>query len=194
MFFLTEDESMKSVSTLTRSQLSPFVGCLLVLIGWVIPGGSSTAADTSMMQAFHEYKAAWNSHDVQALMAFYGKNGTLNNPGTGKISGQAIAQWLGGFFTAIPDFKVKVVSADPVSNHMLAEQWVISGTWEKPFPGGPLAGKKPTGKSFTVPGATFLKWQNDKIVSDTQYYDQMAFLTQIGVIPPPGQKPQASAK
>jgi predicted ester cyclase len=185
---------MKAFTRFGRSLLAPMAGGLLVFIGCVTPGGSSTAADTSMMQAFHEYKAAWNSHDVQALMAFYGQQGTLNNPGTGKMPPQATARWLQGLFTAIPDFKVKVISADPIGNHMLAEQWVISGTWEKPFPDGPLAGKKPTGKSFTVPGATFLKWHGDKIVSDTQYFDQMAFLTQIGVIPPPGQKPQASAK
>jgi steroid delta-isomerase-like uncharacterized protein len=185
---------MKAFTRYGRSLLTPVAGALLVFIGCVTPGGSSTAGDESMMQAFRDYKAAWNSHNVKALVAFYGKHGTLNNPGTGKMPPQATAQWLQGFFTAIPDFHVRVVSADPISNNMLAEQWVISGTWKNPFPGGPLAGKKPTGKSFRVPGATFLKWQGDHIVSDTQYYDLMAFLTQIGAVPPPGQSPQASTK
>lgn len=181
---------MKPFTTrITRSVLTTAVGGLLVIIGCATPGGPSAAADTSMMQAFQEYKAAWNNHDVQALVAFYGNRGTLSNPGTGKMPPQATAQWLKGFFTAIPDFKVRVVSANPISNRMLAEQWVISGTWKNPFPGGPLKGKQPTGKSFTVPGATFLTWQGDQIVSDTQYYDQMAFLTQIGAIPPPSAKP-----
>lgn len=101
---------------------------------------------------------------------------------------------MGGLFTAIPDFKVKVVSADPVDEDTLAEQWVITGTWTKPFPGGPLAGKKPTGKSFTVPGAEFQEWSDGTIESVNAYYDQMALLSQIGVIPPPGQGQQADAK
>jgi hypothetical protein len=185
---------MKAYTRFRRGLLTLMASGQLVLIGCVMPSGSLSAADTSMMQAFREYKAAWNSHDVRDIVAFHGKNGTLGNPGTGKMPPRATTQWLRGLFTAISDFHVRGVSADPISNHMLAEQWVISGTWKKPFPNGPLAGKKPTGKSFTVPGATFFKWQGDKIVSETQYYDQMAFLTQLGVIPSPSAKPQSSAK
>lgn len=184
---------MKTVSMFTRSLLTPVAGGLLVLIGCATPGGS-TAADDSMMEAFDEYKAAWNSHDVPALVAFYGKNGTYSNPGTGEISGEALEGWLQGLFTAIPDFKVQVVSADPVDDNTLAEQWVIKGTWTKPFSGGPLAGKKPTGKSFTVPGAEFQEWADGKIQSVDAYFDQMAWLIQLGVIPPPDQGPPASAK
>jgi len=36
-----------------------------------------------------------------------------------------------------------------------------------------------------VPGAEFQQWHDGKLVSVDAYYDQMAFLTQIGVIPPP---------
>jgi hypothetical protein len=65
--------------------LAPAIGGLLVIIGYAVPAWPSAAADTSMMQAFQDYKTAWNSHDVQALVAFYGKHGTLSNPGTGKM-------------------------------------------------------------------------------------------------------------
>lgn len=166
----------------------------LMIVGCAAPGGPLRAADDSMMDSFQEYKNAWNSHDVNALVAFYAEDGTYTNPGTGKISGEAFAQWVGGLFTAIPDFKVQVVSADPIDEDSLAEQWVITGTWKKPFPGGPLVGKKPTGKSFRVPGAEFQEWDEGKLESVNAYYDQMTFLTQLGVIPPPEQSPQASAK
>jgi hypothetical protein len=59
---------------------------------------------------------------------------------------------LQGLFTAIPNFHVKVVSAGASGDNTLAVQWVITGTWKKPFPSSSLAGKKPTGKSFDVPG------------------------------------------
>jgi steroid delta-isomerase-like uncharacterized protein len=185
---------MKTESTLIASLLAPVAGSLLLLAGCAAAGGSSTAADDSMMQAYEQYKAAWSNHDVPTLVDFHGKSGTYTDPGAGKLSGQAFGQWVGALFTAIPDFKVQLVSADPVDADTLAEQWVITGTWTKPFPGGPLAGAKPSGKSFTVPGASFIDWNGTKIVSENTYYDQMAFLTQIGVIPPPGQSPQASAE
>jgi len=173
-----------------RNVLTSGLCAMLVWMASTTPG----VADDDLMQAFNDYKATWNSHDVPALVAFYGENGTYSNPGTGKLSGEALAQWVGGLFTAIPDFKVTVVSADPVDEDTLAEQWVITGTWTKPFPGGPLAGKKPSGKSFTVPGADFQEWKDGRIVSTSAYYDQMALLTQIGVIPPPDENPQARAE
>lgn len=183
---------MKIIPTFTRSLLTSMAGGLLVLVGWTAP--SSATAGDDMMQAFEQYKNAWNSHDLEALAAYYGKGATYTDPGAGKVSGPAIIQTIGGLFTAFPDFKVKVVSADPVDADTLAEQWVVTGTWKKPFPGGPLAGAKPSGKSFTVPGASFLEWNDGKIESSIQYYDQMSLLTQIGVIPPPGENPQASAR
>jgi predicted ester cyclase len=79
-----------------------------------------------------------------------------------------------------------------VDEDTLAEQWVITGTWKKPFPAGPLAGVPPTGKAFSVPGASFLEWSDGKIQSSVHYYDQMALLTQIGVIPPPEQRANTS--
>lgn len=94
----------------------------------------------------------------------------------------------GGLFTGIPDFKVQTVSNDMVDESRMAEQWVISGTWTKPFPGGPLAARSLREKSFTVPGASLYEWENGKIKKYDAYYDQMPFLTQIGVIPPSPRK------
>jgi len=185
--------TVKTLSTCTRS-LSPLIaGGLLALSGFAI-AGSSTAEEEAMMKAFQEYVNAWNSHDVDAVVAFYGKQGTYTNPRTGKISGEAFAQWVGGQFTAIPDLHVDVVSADPIDEDTLAGQWVITGAWEKPFPSGPLAGKKPTGRSFRVPGAEFQEWDDGKLESVNAYYDQMTFLIQIGALPPPGQSPHPSTK
>ncbi|MGH8502833.1 MAG: ester cyclase [Gammaproteobacteria bacterium] len=172
----------------TRNMLASALGVVLVATA------STSVADDAMMQAFEGYKTAWNSHDMQTLSSYFTEDATYTDPGTGKLSGPAIAGAVQGLFTAIPDFKVQILSADAVDEDTLAEQWVISGTWTKPFPSGPLAGAQPSGKSFTVPGSSFLEWQGDKIRSSVHYYDQLAFLTQIGVIPPPGEKPQASAK
>lgn len=172
----------------TRNLLSSALGAALVLTA------STGVADDAMMTAFKDYKAAWNRHDMQTLSGYYTTDATYTDPGAGKLSGPAIAGAVQGLFTAFPDLKVQVLSADALDEDTLAEQWVISGTWTRPFTSGPLAGAKPSGKSFTVPGSSFLDWQDGKIRSSVHYYDQMALLTQIGVIPPPGENPQASVE
>ena len=54
--------------------------------------------------------------------------------------------------------------------------------WQGDFPGGPLAGKPASGKSFVLPGSGFVEIRDGKIVRATHYFDQLAFLTQIGAI------------
>ncbi|MDQ3197086.1 MAG: hypothetical protein M3Q32_12190, partial [Pseudomonadota bacterium] len=67
-----------------------------------------------------------------------------------------LAGWLGGLFTAIPDFKVELVSVNPVNYHAIAEQAVIKGTWTQPFP--PVrspAPSRPANRSpFRLPRST----------------------------------------
>ncbi len=185
---------MRTSSMYTRSLFALFAAGLLALSGCASQGGATSAGAGSIAQSHKAYKDAWNRHDVGTIVAQYGASGTLDNPAAGgKVQGEAMAQWLGALFTAIPDFKVDTVRNDVVGDTM-TEEWVIKGTWTQPFPGGPLAGAKPTGKSFVVPGAGFYRYNGGRIVDGRHYFDQMSFLTQLGVIPPPGQAPQASAK
>jgi predicted ester cyclase len=133
-----------------------------------------------MMKTMKSYELAWNRHDVARVVAYFQPNGTYINPVAGRLSGPAMTGWLQGLFAAIPDFKVETVSANPLGDRMIVSQWVIKGTWTQPFPSGPLAGAKPTGKSFTVAGASFYEWKDGNFSSETANFDQLAFLTQIG--------------
>lgn len=177
----------------TSSAVGSALGVALVLTASA--GVADDTGGASMIGDYKDYKAAWNRHDVPALMVYFGEHGTLDNPNAGgPVSGEALGGWLQATFSAIPDFQVRSVSADTVDADTLVDRWVITGTWTQPFPGGPLAGAQPTGKSFSVPGASFYDWKDSKIVAGTQYFNQMELLTEMGVIPPPGENPQASAK
>ncbi|MGQ0657764.1 MAG: ester cyclase [Chromatiales bacterium] len=178
---------MNTSSLFTRSLFVLFAVGLLAASGCATQGGSTGAGAGSIAQSHKAYKEAWDRHDVGAIVAQYGQSGTLDTPATGgKVQGEALAQWLGALFTAIPDLHVDILSSN-VSGDTLREEWVIKGTWTQPFPGGPLAGAKPSGRSFTVPGSGFYRYQDNRIVAGRHYFDNMSFLTQLGVIPPPGQ-------
>ena len=179
---------MKSLSTYVTGVLALLAAGAFALSGCTTPGSSLPVpadSERAMMRAVKSYELAWNRHDVAGVAAYFQPNGTYINPGAGRLSGPALTGWLQGLFAAVPDFKVETVSANPLGDRMIVSQWVIKGTWTQPFPSGPLAGAKPTGKSFVVPGASFYEWKDGKFASETAYFDQMAFLSQIGAI---GQK------
>ena len=81
----------------------------------------------------------------------------------------------------MPDFRIDSTQADAVGDRIV-DRWIVKGTWAQPFPGGPLAGAKPSGRAFTLPGVSIAEVEGGKRRSYTQYWDQLAFLSQIGVI------------
>ncbi len=143
----------------------------------------ANAADVSPLTTFNKYKDAWNNHDAKALASQFEEGGTFFSPAAGQtLSGPAIAGFVQGLFVAMPDLQVEVQTLDPFGTGMLVERWIVKGTWTQPFPAGPLAGKPATGKSFVLPGVSIFEIRNGKIVNDTQYWDQLAFLSQIGAL------------
>lgn len=155
-------------------------------------GGSQSAAGESRQRAMAEwakFKEAWNNHDPAGIAGAFQAGGIYNNPSAGgPLTGPAIAQFTGALFTGVPDFKVQTVSSHFVNENLMAVRWVITGTWTQPFPRGPLAGATPTGKSFSVPGASFYEWSDGKIKRYDAYFDRMSLLTQIGAIQVPPAK------
>lgn len=103
-----------------------------------------TPQQKSNMSVYGDFKNAWNHHDAKAIAAAFATGSTYTSPATGgSLTDPAITGFTHGLFTAIPDFQVEVMSATPVDESQIAEQWVVKGTWTQPFPDGPLAGAPP---------------------------------------------------
>ena len=103
---------------------------------------------------------------------------------SGTYSGiEAFLAYVQGYLIAAPDSKINL------------KQMVESGDWvfvEGEFTGtntGPMAspqGTMPaTGKRFTLKYADVFEVKNGKIAKHRTYFDQMSFLGQLGMLPPP---------
>jgi ketosteroid isomerase-like protein len=141
-------------------------------------------ADTAieLTQAFTD---AWNRHDVETLMAMFHPEGTLTTPAfPTPLSGKALQGYLQAQLAAFPDIKAEPVGDKLLGMDTISGRYFITGTWTKAMTAGPLAGMTPTGKSFKMQSADFLDIRDGKIAAWTQYYDRMALLTQLGIIPP----------
>jgi len=127
------------------------------------------------------YTDAINAHDAQAIGALYADDGVLSDP-TGEFRGpEAIVQYWESFFTAFPDLsgrdEFKAESGDTAIN-----EWSASGTHSGPLetPEGTIPA---TGKQATLRGCDAITVQNGRITSHRVYYDQLAFMTQLGLVP-----------
>jgi steroid delta-isomerase-like uncharacterized protein len=130
---------------------------------------------TEVTQRYHD---AWNGRDAEALVAFFAKGGTFINPHTGQgITGEALAKYARGLWTAFPDFSLELVNASEIGTDLVSHQWLCQGTNT-----GPLSdGIPPTGRSITIWGASIIQVRGDKISSDQSYFDRQTAYEQLGV-------------
>lgn len=122
------------------------------------------------------YFDAWNRRDPAAIVATFVEGGTYSDPTVPALTGSALAAHASGFFAAFPDLAFEIVSAAQTGDHTIAAQWMMHGTNTGPLVGGP-----PTGKAVALPGADFITVDGDKIHSVQGYFDQKAFLEQLGL-------------
>ena len=127
------------------------------------------------------YTDAINAHDADAIGALYADDAVFSEP-AGEFSGrEAIVQYWERFFTAFPDLngrdEFKAESGDTAIN-----EWSVSGTNSGAMetPEGTIPA---TGKQMTLRGCDSLTVREGRIQSHRAYYDQLAFMTQLGLVP-----------
>jgi steroid delta-isomerase-like uncharacterized protein len=120
---------------------------------------------------------AWNRHDADAILALYAEGGTYSAPRAGKtLTGQAIADYAKAVWTAYPDMSLEIISSGDTGGGLVATQWVFHGTHTGPY----FDGSPPTGRTVTLPGASFTQVEGDKIRSEHVYIDRQTVDEQLG--------------
>ena len=128
---------------------------------------------TEITRRYHE---AWNGRDADALVANFTKGGTFCSPETYPgVSGEALAAYVKGLWTAFPDFHLELLNAGEIEPGVLAHHWRTQGT----NTGQGADGSEPTGRAFTLQGASIIRFEGDKIVSDQCYFDRVAIAEQL---------------
>jgi steroid delta-isomerase-like uncharacterized protein len=162
------------------------LGSALLVAAAVAACATGTASNDSAAanaQVVATSVRAWNSHDAAAVAGSFLPDGSFSSPSAGPqpLVGKAIGDFAVGTFAGFPDFKLEIISVTPVDANMVAERYVWSGTWSQPFPAGPLAGARPSGKSVRVAGVSYFVIENGKIRSETAYFDHFALMLQMGL-------------
>ena len=93
---------------------------------------------------------------------------------------QALAQWFRDLFAAVPDWKLSVENTVDDGVDQVVVQWHATGT----FTGAPFLDIEPTGRRIEVRGCDVIRVDaDDKVITNTVYYDGAEFARQIGMLP-----------
>ena len=133
--------------------------------------------------------AAWNSHNLDALVALCADNIVWHDlaspePMRGKEGARMFMQ---GWNTAFPDFVIQQKNR-VVTDDQVAVEVAFSGTNKGPLQGPPGTPAIPaTGKKVTnSKGAYFARVQGGKVVEVHTYPDMPGMMMQLGLMPMPG--------
>ena len=120
-------------------------------------------------------------HRLDPLVATFGDAPEWHNkPGGQVMKGHGeIRDFYAALFEGFPDFSLDI-HARHVADEAVIVQGELSGTHR-----GEWMGIAPTGRSVRVPFcAVFTFTDDDRLRSETAYYDSLTFLTQMGVTAP----------
>ena len=127
------------------------------------------------------YTELINAHDARGIGELFADDGVIIDPGAELRGRQAIVEYWGQFFQAFPDLRggddFEAESGDTAIN-----EWTASGTHDGPLetPEGTIPA---TGKTVTLRGCDAITVRDGRITSQRIYYDQLSFMTQLGLVP-----------
>jgi steroid delta-isomerase-like uncharacterized protein len=145
---------------------------------------SGEATQSSLGQRAREiFSAIFDERDLSDPYRYWTDDSVDHFLAAGKSvrGAEALAQWFRDLFAAVPDWKLEVENTIDDGDRQVVVQWHATGTFngESGF-----LGIEPTGRPLEVRGVDVIRLdENDKVVTNTVYYDGAEFARQIGMLP-----------
>jgi ketosteroid isomerase-like protein len=128
---------------------------------------------------------AFFSGDASKAAELYASDAVVEAPDAGEMKGgDEVVGWIRQFIDAFPDVKYEPMFSYESGNTAIDEGHLVgTNTGELQLPTGEKL--PPTGKRIRIRGCDVATVENGRIISHRFYYDQMEFLGQLGLMPPP---------
>lgn len=121
---------------------------------------------------------AMNRHDTNAIAKLYDDSALIQSPNMERteMGPKGILGVYGRYFTTSPDMVYTISRILPGESSVTVE-YTFAGTMKH------LENSVPSymlGKYYSIKSCTVLEVRNGKIIADVSYFDQVAFLRQVG--------------
>jgi len=134
------------------------------------------------LQAFIDrYNAAWNDHDVDAIVSMHTDDSVFENHVTGDVNvgPEQIGSAISGIFAVFPDLSFETRRAY-VRDDLVVQEWTARGTHEGPMTRSGIT-IEPTGKKVEYRGMDVIPIRDGLVARKDVYSDSITLLRQLGL-------------
>jgi steroid delta-isomerase-like uncharacterized protein len=127
------------------------------------------------------YNAAWNAHDVDAILEMHTDDSVFENHTTGDLSvgRDAIGRAIRGIFTVFPDLEFET-RRRYVRDDLVVQEWTARGTHLGKMNRSGME-VEPTGKTVEYRGMDVIPIENGRVSRKDVYSDGVTLLRQLGL-------------
>jgi steroid delta-isomerase-like uncharacterized protein len=134
-----------------------------------------------LQELIDRYNAAWNDHDVDAIVELHTENSVFENHTTGDVNvgKDAIGKAIRGIFTVFPDLSFET-RRQYIRDDLVVQEWTARGTHLGKMMRAGLE-VEPTGKQVEYRGMDVIPIEGGKVARKDVYSDGVTLLRQLGL-------------
>jgi steroid delta-isomerase-like uncharacterized protein len=138
-------------------------------------------AQSDLREMIDRYNAAWNAHDLDAIMSMHAPDMVFENHTAGeRAEGSQVREHIARIFAAWPDIAFRTRRLY-VRDDLVVQEWTASATHTSELRRGDLTAP-PSGKSVKWEGLDVIPFENGLVKRKDVYSDSVAILRQVGLL------------
>jgi steroid delta-isomerase-like uncharacterized protein len=135
----------------------------------------------ALREAIDRYNAAWNQHDLDAIMAMHASDMVFENHTAGESAvGEEVRDHIGSIFATWPDIAFTTRRLY-LREGLVVQEWTASATHAKTMRRGDLLAE-PTGKRIEWDGLDVIPFEDGLVKRKDVYSDSVSILRQVGLL------------
>jgi steroid delta-isomerase-like uncharacterized protein len=143
-----------------------------------MPDTDSAAA---LEEAIERYNAAWNAHDLDAIVSQHAPDMVFENHTAGETAtGDAVRDHIGSIFATWPDIEF-LSRRLYVHDGLVVQEWTASATHTAEMRRGDLTAA-PTGRRVEWRGVDVIPFEDGLVKRKDVYSDSVSILRQVGLL------------
>ncbi len=134
-----------------------------------------------LQELIDRYNAAWNAHDVDAILELHTEESVFENHTTGDVNvgKEAIGKAIRGIFTVFPDLQFET-RRQYLRDGLVVQEWTARGTHLGKMNRAGLE-VEPTGRTVDYRGMDVIPVEDGKVARKDVYSDGVTLLRQLGL-------------